>query len=76
MNKLKELEKYLNYEFSSSCYTGEDYKEFERKYISYLKELGKMNNWELKSVNKNHYEFSVFYQVRYCFIYLSISDVR
>ena len=26
MAKLAELKKYLNYEFSSGCYTGEDYK--------------------------------------------------
>ena len=76
MANLKDLEKYLNYEFSSGCYTGEDYKTFERKYISFLKAICNNNNWRLVKVNKNHYEFSVFYQVRNYFIYLSISDVR
>ena len=35
MAKLKELTKYLDYEFSSGCYTGEDYLTFQRKYITY-----------------------------------------
>lgn len=34
--KLNELKSYLDYEFSSGCYTGQDYKTFERKYINYL----------------------------------------
>ena len=38
---IKEIEKYLNYEFSSCPYTGEDYKTFERKYINYLKSMCK-----------------------------------
>ena len=76
MNKLQELEKYLNYEFSSGCYTGEDYKEFERKYISYLKSLCKENGWKFVVANKNHYEFTAFLEVDYNFIYFSISDVR
>ncbi len=41
MAKLHELEKYLNYEFSTGCYTGEDYKSFQRKYINYLRTLCK-----------------------------------
>ncbi len=46
MAKLQDLQKYLNYEFSTGCYTGEDYKTFERKYINYLKSLCKENGWE------------------------------
>ena len=76
MNKLKELEKYLDYEFSSGCYTGEDYKTFERKYINYLKSICKDTGWELAKVNKNHYEFSAFFLCEDRYIYFSISDVR
>ena len=36
MAKLAELKKYLNYEFSSGCYTGEDYISFLTNYITYL----------------------------------------
>lgn len=58
--KLKDFEQYLNYEFSSGCYTGEDYKSFERKYINYLKSICKENGWELVNVGKSHYQFSAF----------------
>ena len=62
MATLNDLKKYLNYEFSSGCYTGDDYKSFERKYINYLKSLAKENGWELVNVGKNHYEFSAFFK--------------
>ena len=60
MAKLHELEKYLNHEFSTGCYTGEDYKSFQRKYINYLRTLCKENGWELLVSSKGHYWFSVF----------------
>lgn len=74
--RIQELQKYLHYEFSSGSQTGEDYKKFERKYISYLKEICKQNNWEFVEANKNHYCFSAFIKVKDKYIYLSISDVR
>ena len=78
MAKLNELQKYLDYEFSSGCYTGEDYKTFQTKYINYLKTICKANNWRLVNVGKNHYCFSAFIKggtENKC-VYLSISDVR
>ena len=62
MAKLAELKKYLNYEFSSGCYTGEDYKSFQTKYINYLKALCRDNHWQLVNVGRNHYCFSAFIQ--------------
>ena len=77
MAKLHELEKYLNYEFSSGGYTGEDYKTFERKYINYLRTLCKEQGWELSNPSKGHYEFSVFIRNREGnYIYVSLPDVR
>ena len=76
MATLNDLKKYLNYEFSSGCYTGEDYKTFQRKYINYLKTMAKENGWELVKVGKNHYEFSAFFKYKDKFVYFSISDVR
>ena len=76
MSKLNELRKYINYEFSSGCYTGDDYKQFERKYINYLKSFCKENGWEFVRALKNHYEFSAFLKVKNQYIYFSISDVR
>lgn len=78
MAKLKDLEKYLNYEFSSGCYVGDDYKTFQTKYINYLKTLCTKNNWKLVNTNKNHYEFSTFIKggTENKYVYVSISDVR
>ena len=77
MVKLKDLEKYVNYEFSSGCYTGEDYKSFQTKYINYLRSICKNNHWRLVNVGKNHYCFSAFIKSaeNKC-VYISISDVR
>ena len=77
MAKLNDLKKYIDYEFSSGCYTGEDYKSFQTKYINYLKAMCKVNHWELVNVSKNHYCFSAFIKSseNKC-VYLSISDVR
>ena len=77
MAKLNDLKKYRDYEFSSGCYTGEDYKSFQTKYINYLKAMCKENHWELVNVSKNHYCFSAFIKSseNKC-VYLSISDVR
>lgn len=77
MAKLKDLEKYVNYEFSSGCYTGEDYKSFQTKHINYLRSICKNNHWRLVNVGKNHYCFSAFIKSaeNKC-VYISISDVR
>ena len=77
MAKIVELKKYLNYEFSSGCYTGEDYKSFQTKYINHLKEMCRNNHWQLVNVSRNHYCFSAFIKSaeNKC-VYISISDVR
>ena len=77
MATIKDLEKYVNYEFSSGCYTGDDYKSFQTKYINYLRAVCKNNHWRLVNVGKNHYCFSAFIKSaeNKC-VYLSISDVR
>jgi len=76
MAKLQELEKYLDYEFSTGVYTGEDYKSFERKYINYLKSLCKQNDWGFVWAHKNHYNFTACFSFNGKFVYCSISDVR
>ena len=77
MATIKDLEKYVNYEFSSGCYTGDDYKSFQTKYINYLRAVCKNNHWRLVNVGKNHYCFSAFIKSaeNKC-VYVSISDVR
>ena len=76
MAKLQDLQKYLDYEFSTGCYTGEDYRSFERKYINYLKTLCKENGWELARASKNHYNFTACFSFEGKYAYFSISDVR
>ena len=77
MANLQELKKYLNHEFSSGCYTGDDYKTFQTKYLNYLRTMCKENHWELVNIGRNHYCFSAFIKSaeNKC-IYVSISDVR
>ncbi len=77
MAKIAELKKYLTHEFSAGCYTGDDYKSFQTKYLNYLKTMCRENHWQLVNVGKNHYCFSAFIKSaeNKC-VYISISDVR
>ena len=77
MATIKDLEKYIDYEFSSGCYTGDDYKSFQTKYINFLRSICKQNHWQLVNVGRNHYCFSAFIKSaeNNC-VYVSISDVR
>lgn len=77
MATIKDLEKYIDYEFSSGCYTGEDYKSFQTKYINFLRSMCKQNHWQLVNVGRNHYCFSAFIKSaeNKC-VFVSISDVR
>ncbi len=77
MATIKDLEKYIGYEFSSGCYTGDDYKSFQTKYINYLKSMCKTNHWQLVNIGRNHYCFSAFIKsAENKTVYISISDVR
>ena len=77
MATIQDLKKFIGYEFSSGCYTGEDYKSFQTKYINYLRSICKQNHWQLVNVGRNHYSFSAFIKSaeNKC-VYVSISDVR
>ncbi len=77
MATIKDLEKYIGYEFSSGCYTGDDYISFQTKYINFLRSICKQNHWHLVNVGRNHYCFSAFIKSaeNKC-VYVSISDVR
>lgn len=77
MAKLQDLQKYLDFEFSTGCYTGEDYKTFQRKYINYLRSICKTCEWTLVNIGRNHYSFSAFIRNQIGqHVYFSISDVR
>ena len=77
MAKINELQKYINYEFSSGPYTGKDYKTFETKYINYIRSFSKANGWEVVNVGRNHYCFTLFVKSKENkYVYVSVSDVR
>ena len=76
MATLQELKKYIGYEFSSGPYTGDDYKQFQSKYINYLRSLCKKEGWELVNVGRNHYCVSAFIRNGEKHLFISISDVR
>ena len=76
MDKLSELRKYLDYEFSTGVYTGEDYKKFQNKYINYLRSICKERGCEVVNVGRGHYYFSLFIKENDNYIYLAIHDVR
>lgn len=77
MATIKDLEKYIDYEFSSGCYTGDDYRSFQTKYINFLRSICKQNHWQLVNVGRNHYCFSAFIKsAENKYVYVSISDVR
>ena len=77
MARLEKLKRYLSHEFSTGCYTGDDYKTFQTKYLNYLKTICRENHWKLVNIRKNHYCFSAFIKSaeNKC-AYISISDVR
>ena len=77
MATLKELETYIDYEFSSGAITGKDYLQFQTKYINYIKAICKQNGWIVENIGRNHYTFSLFItNNKGKYVYLSISDVR
>ncbi|GHV00748.1 hypothetical protein FACS1894211_08820 [Clostridia bacterium] len=77
MANINELKKYLDCEFSSGPYAGQDYLTFQTKYVNYLRGLCKSSGWELAKVGRNHYCFSAFIKDgRGKYVYLSVSDVR
>lgn len=77
MLKINELEKYLNFEFSTGWNTGEDYRKFENEYIKCIKLICKKYDWKVIKINKNHYQFSMFIRNNNNkIIYLAINDVR
>lgn len=77
MANIKDLKKYIGYEFSSGCYIGDDYKSFQTKYINFLKTMCKNNHWQLVNIDRNHYCFSAFIKSaeNKC-VYITIADVR
>lgn len=77
MANINELKQYVNYEFSSGPYTGEDYKTFQRKYLNYIRSVCKKCGWELTDTTKGHYWCAGFIKNQANkYVYFMTSDVR
>ena len=72
----KVIEKWSKHEFSSGCYTGEDYNLFQRQMKADLTKQLKAVGLTLHKFNKNHYCFSAVVTNGEKFAYVSVSDVR
>lgn len=73
MNSLKN---YLNYEFSSGSYVGEDFVSFSTKFRNHIKKT-LPEGYTLHSYNRGHYDISGVIKTNTDkFIYFSTSDVR
>lgn len=72
----KTLQPFLDYQFSSGGYTGDDFNQFNTKFRNVIKKLLPVG-YTIHSWHKNHYESSaVIKDDKGRFIYMSISDVR
>lgn len=79
MNTNNFLKKWYNKRIEDyGAETSPEYRQFQKEYRGVLKEIGKENNMNLHSFNKNHYEFSAVMQSNKTnkFYYISIPDVR
>ena len=74
---VKNMEKWLGFQFSSGSYVGDDYKRFQRDAKTCLKKMCTENGLLLHSFSGNHYEFSAVLQneLTHKYVYLSISAV-
>lgn len=72
----RSLQPFVNYEFSSGIYTGDDFEEFNIKFKKAI-EKKLPENYKLYSWNKGHYYcYAVIKDNNNRFIYMSIPDVR
>lgn len=74
----KKIESWLTHEFSTGCYPGKDYTEFQSHARRDLRRICKENDLGLHAFNKSHYEFSAVlkHTGTGAFVYVSIPDVR
>lgn len=70
------LRPFVDYQFSSGGYAGDDFKSFDRKYKNAVKKL-LPEGWEIHEWRRNHYESSAVLKTPDGrFVYLHYSDVR
>lgn len=74
-SKSNSVEKWLGYEFESSCGDTDEFLAFVKDFRKFIKE-NLPDNSELVGFNKNHFECSGFVKRDTHYVYFSISDVR
>lgn len=73
----KFVNKWATHQFSSECYSGEDYLTFERAFRTVLKDEATKGGFSLKNFLKNHYCCSaVLIDSEGRHAYVSLPDVR
>ena len=70
------IKKWVNHEFSSGSYTGDDYIQFQKQMKADLTQQLKAVGLTLHKFNKNHYCFSAVVTNGEKFAYVSVGDVR
>ena len=73
---MDKLIKYLGFKFAFNWKNSDDYLNFQKIYINYLKYLANKNNWHIIKINKNLFEFSLFMMCNQKLFYFAINDVR
>lgn len=73
---MKNMAKWLTHEFSSGCYAGDDYIQFQKEMKADLNKQLKACGLNLHAFNKNHYCFSAVVTNGEKFAYISVPDVR
>lgn len=75
---MKNLSKWKNHTFTSGGETGQDYKDFQKDFLGYIKKTLRKNGIEFVNPVKGHYQCSCIVKnmLTNKFAYFSISDVR
>lgn len=76
--KTSTVKDWVDHEFSTGCYPGDDYLKFQRTARSELRKIAQSAGYSLHKFYPNHYEFSAVLRNdadgRY--VYIAIHDVR
>jgi len=75
MTEINDLTSYFYHDFNEDS-DNSTYKVFENKYLEYLQQLAKSNNWEIKNTFRNDFNFSICIKSNNKVLVVSISDVR
>lgn len=75
---MRKIEKWLGHEFESSCYTTDEFLEFSKDFMKFLRRETKKSDLEISDFSLGHFEVSGFLKNNKTdkMAYFSVSDVR